>query len=122
MKSSKTSSVHVFQMPLPVWTATHFSTMIDWASEQICEPPFLRNHTIEDIKAFEITPLTLDVPSNTQHVLALQLLLCAKDYVMQLFAVALNVQNWSLKNIFLIDHCTTYISSYDITCYTFFMS
>ena len=68
MKSSKTSSVHVFQMPLPVWTAIHFSTMIDWASEQICEPPFLRNHTIEDIKAFEITPLTLDVPSNTQHV------------------------------------------------------
>lgn len=65
-QKSKKIAVRVFENPIPVYTATHFSSMIDWSKEQILEPPFLRKHSDDDIKAFESAPLILDVPGNTQ--------------------------------------------------------
>ena len=42
--------------------------MIDWASEQVLEPPCLRSLTDEELRHFEKEPLVMSVPSNSQHV------------------------------------------------------
>ena len=34
------STVTIFQTPKPVYTATCFTTMIDWKSEQVCAPSY----------------------------------------------------------------------------------
>ena len=68
-KKKKTSSnVRTFELPSPVLNAPNFWSMIDWSQEQVLEPPYLRKHSDEELRAFEDTPLILDVPSNSQHV------------------------------------------------------
>ena len=61
------STVRIFQTPKPVYTATCFTTMRDWKSEQVCAPPYVRDYTNEQIKQFETAPLVLSVPSNSQQ-------------------------------------------------------
>ena len=46
------STVRIFQTPKPVYTATCFTTMIDWKSKQVCTPPYIRDDTNEQIKQF----------------------------------------------------------------------
>ena len=62
------SDVRIFQLPIPVYSATHFAKMIDWSMEQVTEPPFLRKFSDEDVKNFETNPLVLTIPSNSQFV------------------------------------------------------
>ena len=59
--------VRIFRVPKPVYSATGFESIIDWNSEQIC-PPYVRDYSEEQIRQFEIVPLVLNVPSNSQHV------------------------------------------------------
>ena len=67
-KGKRVKSIRILKMPMPIYSATHFSKMIDWTTEQICEPPYLRKFTDEEIRRFEQSPLILNVPSNSQHV------------------------------------------------------
>ena len=62
------SLVRIFKLPTPKYDADDFSTMIDWETEQMTEPPYLRKFTDEQLRQFETTPLSLDVPSNSQFV------------------------------------------------------
>ena len=41
--------------------------MIDWNSEQICPPPYIRDYSEEQIRQFELESC-VKVPSNSQHV------------------------------------------------------
>lgn len=65
-KSVKT--VRELELPDPVYHAADFSTMIDWESSQITEPPLLRDLSSEEILAFQAVPFTCAEPSNTQFV------------------------------------------------------
>ena len=56
------------QAPKPVYSAKSFEEMIDWHKEQVCPPPYVQFHTDEEIQQYLVTPLMLDVPSNSQHV------------------------------------------------------
>ena len=62
------ATVREFKIPMPIYTATHYSTMIDWDSEIVASPPCLRKFSDEDIRKFQENPLCLDVPNNAQHV------------------------------------------------------
>ena len=66
-------NVRIFEQPMPVYTATSFDTMIDWASEQVTEPPYLRKYSTAELKIFEQSPLVLEIPSNSQFVERLKL-------------------------------------------------
>ena len=67
-KKNVTHSVRMFELPSPIYSASHFSTMIDWDTEQVTEPPFLRKFTTPELRYFESHPLFLDIPSNFQFV------------------------------------------------------
>ena len=64
----KEDSVRIFQVPKPVYSAQSYEEMIDWDKEQVCPPPYVQFHTDEEIQEYVVTPLKLDVPSNSQHV------------------------------------------------------
>ena len=61
-------AVRIFQLPTPLYSANHFSRMIDWAQEQITEPPLLRDLSNDELRNFESVPLARDEPSNSQFV------------------------------------------------------
>ena len=61
-------TVRTFELPRPAYGAPDFSTMINWEVEQVTEPPYLRKFSMQQIRQFIVTPLVLDVPSNTQFV------------------------------------------------------
>ena len=42
------------RVPKPVYSATSFESMIDWNSEQICPPPYVRDYSEEQIRQFEL--------------------------------------------------------------------
>ena len=65
---SHDDEIRIFQAPKPVYTAESFELMIDWEKKQICPPPYLQFHTIEEIHQYESMPLKNEAPSNTQHV------------------------------------------------------
>ena len=67
-KKKGSSGVRTFELPSPVLNAPNYWSMIDWTAEQVTEPPYLRKYSDAEIRAFEHTPLVLDVPSNSQHV------------------------------------------------------
>ena len=67
-KKKGSSGVRTFELPSPVLNAPNYWSMIDWTAEQVTEPPYLRKYSDAEIRAFEHTPLILDVPSNSQHV------------------------------------------------------
>ena len=62
------STVRIFKLPTPIYSATNFWSMINWSSEQMLEPPYTKKFSLEDIKSFETSPLTMNVPSNSQFV------------------------------------------------------
>ena len=64
----KDNGVRVFTLPKPVYTAKDFSTMIDWETEVVTSPPYLRKYSNSDIRKFEEDPLVIEIPSNSQHV------------------------------------------------------
>ena len=66
--SGEAATVRVFQIPPPIYTATEYSEMIDWTSNEISSPPFLRKYSNEDLRRFEVTPLQIGIPNNSQHV------------------------------------------------------
>ena len=67
-KRKNSGTVRTFELPAPVLNAQSYWSMIDWTKEQVLEPPYLRKYTDEEVKAFEDSPLILNVPSNSQHV------------------------------------------------------
>ena len=67
-RRKRSSNVRTFELPSPVVNAPNFWSMIDWSQEQVFEPPYLRKYSDDELRAFENTPLILDVPSNSQHV------------------------------------------------------
>ena len=60
----KEDSIQIFQTSL----SQSYEEMIDWDKEQVCPPPYVQFHTDEEIQEYVVTPLKLDVPSNSQHV------------------------------------------------------
>ena len=60
--------MRTFELPRPVYGAADFSMMINWEMEQVTEPPYLRKFSMQQIRQFIVTPLVLDVPSNTLFV------------------------------------------------------
>ena len=67
-KRKGNSNVRIFNIPKPVYEANHFSKMINWKTEQITVPPYLRSYTDEQIRKFLSEPLVIAIPSNSQHV------------------------------------------------------
>ena len=62
------TDLRIFKLPKPVYNATHFSRMIDWSTEQVYEPPYLRKFDDQALKAFEKEPLVMSIPNNSQFV------------------------------------------------------
>ena len=67
-KRKRSSNVRIFQLPSPVLNAPNYWSMINWNEEQVLEPLYLQKYSDSEIRAFEDTPLSLNVPSNSQHV------------------------------------------------------
>ena len=61
-------TVRVFHIPTPIYTATEYTEMIDWSSSDIRSPPFLRKYSNEELRRFEVSPLLISIPNNSQHV------------------------------------------------------
>ena len=61
-------TVRVVELPNPIYSAKDFTTMIDWDTSQVTEPPVLRDLSDAEIKAFQTTPFACIQPSNTQFV------------------------------------------------------
>ena len=67
-KKKGNHGIRTFEIPSFCYDAQDFTTMTDWQKEQMTEPPFTARMSNEEIKRFELHPLVLDVPSNSQHV------------------------------------------------------
>ena len=67
-KGKEKNEVRTFILPTPLYEAQHYSTMIDWANEQSPDPPYLRDASDLEIREYEVTPLVLDISSNSQFV------------------------------------------------------
>lgn len=68
-KSSNCSVIREFKVPNIDFNASEWHEMIDWDNTTVTESPLTAHLTTEQIKAIEITPLSVpNYPNNTQGV------------------------------------------------------
>ena len=69
-KSGKGSEkkVWIFNLPQLSYDADTYDQVLDWKTAERLEPPFLHDHSDEDIRKYEESPLDIPVPHHTQYV------------------------------------------------------